>query len=93
MLEKTAVVSQATLQSYVGRYQLAPDIVMNIYRQGNQLFVQLTGQSSIPVFAASDRKFYIKVVNAQLEFVKENGRVSKVILYQDGSANVARRIR
>jgi hypothetical protein len=93
ILEKTKVVSQSTLQSYVGRYQLAPDMVMNITRQGNQLLVQLTGQSSIPIFAESDSKFYIKVVNAQLEFVKENGRVRKVILYQDGAANVAPRIR
>lgn len=92
-LEKNVLVSQAVLQQYVGRYQLSPDVVLNISRQGNQLFVQLTGQSSIPVYADTDRKFYIKVVNAQLEFVKQSGRVSKVILYQDGSANAAPRIK
>lgn len=92
-LEKNVVVSQAILQQYVGRYQLSPDVILNISRQGNQLFVQLTGQSSIPIYADTDRRFYIKVVNAQLEFVKQYGRVSKVILYQDGSANPAPRMR
>jgi len=91
--EKNTVVSQSVLQSYVGRYQLAPGMIMNIYRQANQLFVQLTGQSSIPVFAETDRRFYIKIVNAQLEFIKENGKVTKVILYQDGAANAAPRIK
>jgi CubicO group peptidase (beta-lactamase class C family) len=90
--EKNTIVSQSVLQSYVGRYQLAPGMIMNVYRQANQLFVQLTGQSSIPIFAETNLKFYIKAVNAQLEFVKENGRVTKVILYQDGAANVALRI-
>lgn len=90
--EKNKVVSQSILQSYVGRYQLAPGMILNIYRQANQLLVQLTGQSSIPIFAETDRKFYIKVVNARLEFLKEHGKVTKVILYQDGAANVAPRI-
>jgi hypothetical protein len=49
--------------------------------------------NAIPLFAEIDRKFYIKVVNAQLEFVKENGRITKVILYQDGAANAALRIK
>lgn len=91
--ERNKIVSQTILQSYVGRYQLAPGMILNIYRQANQLLVQLTGQSSIPIFAETDRKFYIKVVNAQLEFVKEKGKVTKVILYQDGAANIAPRVK
>ena len=93
LVDKNKAVSPSVLQSYTGRYQLAPGMIMNVYRQGNQLFVQLTGQSSIPVFAETDRRFYIKIVNAQLEFIKDKGRVTKVILYQDGAANIATRIK
>jgi hypothetical protein len=47
--------------------------------------VEATGQNKVEIFAESETKFFLKVVDAQLEFVKdETGKVGKVIFYQCG---------
>ena len=52
---------------------------------GEQMMTQLSGQPKLPVFAEADGKFFLKVVDAQLEFVKDaNGKVTDVILHQNG---------
>ncbi len=73
----------AKLAGYVGTYELAPGINLMITLDGNQLMTQLTGQGKIPIFAQSETTFFLKVVDAQLEFGKdENG--AYVILHQGG---------
>ena len=82
---KEVAVSPAILQTYVGTYELAPgfDIVMTV--EGGQLMTQATGQPKFPVFAESETKFFLKLVDAQLEFVKnDKGEVTHVILHQGG---------
>lgn len=81
---KDTDVPTETLQSYTGKYQLAPNFVMTITVNGKQIFAQATAQPQIEIFPESQTKFYVKVVEAKIEFVKENGKVSKMILYQNG---------
>jgi hypothetical protein len=46
--------------------------------------VQLTGQPKFPAFAESEDHFYLKVVSANLDFVKDSsGKVTSVILHQN----------
>jgi len=53
--------------------------------EGGQLMTQATGQPKFPVFAESETKFFLKLVDAQLEFVKnDKGEVTHVILHQGG---------
>ena len=47
--------------------------------------LQGTGQQKIEVFPTSELEYYSKIVDAQITFVKdENGRISKLILHQNG---------
>ena len=66
----------ATLETYVGAYPLvlAPTFVMTVTREGEQLFLQATGQPRFPIFAETETRFFLKVVDAQLTFVKDAGR-------------------
>ena len=74
-----------TLDDYVGDYQLAPGAVFKIFRRENQLFAQLTGQSAFPVFPYEADKFFYKVVDARLTFVRRaNGAIESLILDQGG---------
>ena len=74
------------LERYVGRYQLAPQFVLTVTREGDRLFVQATGQPRLEVFAEGERDFFYKVVDAQLTFVTGNeGPASRVILHQNGN--------
>ncbi len=91
--EKLLTLTDDILENYTGKYQLAPGAVLTVFTENHQLYVQLTGQNKIPLFAETERKFYMKVVDAQLEFVKDaSGNISKAILYQNGSANDAPRV-
>src|SRR5580693_1901121 len=69
---------------YVGRYQLAPNFILTITREGDRLFAQATGQPKFEVFAEGDKDFFLKVIDAQLTFVTDaSGPATAVILHQN----------
>ena len=72
------------LEAYVGEYRLAPTFSITVTREGNALFIQATGQPKFPLYAESETEFFLKVVDAQITFVKEDGRVSRLVLHQNG---------
>jgi serine-type D-Ala-D-Ala carboxypeptidase/endopeptidase len=82
----------AALEPLVGQYQLLPTFVLTITREGNRLFLQATGQPRFPIFAESETRFFLKVVDAQLTFVKDaSGKATDVVLHQNGLDQKARR--
>jgi CubicO group peptidase (beta-lactamase class C family) len=75
----------ATLSKYVGTYDLAPGVHMMIRLAGDHLTTQLTGQQQFPIFAESETKFFLKVVDAQVEFFTDaSGAVTHAVMYQNG---------
>ena len=82
----------AQLREYVGTYQLQPRVVIMIRLDGSQLTSQLSGQRALPIFPESESRFFLKDVDAQLEFVREGGRVSHAILHQSGRSQRAERV-
>jgi CubicO group peptidase (beta-lactamase class C family) len=78
---KEIAVPAATLSKYVGVYSLAPAVTLAIALDGDQLTTQLTGQGKLPIFAQSETMFFLKVVDAQLEFAAD---ASSVVLHQGG---------
>lgn len=79
--------------AYVGRYELAPTFIITITREANGLALQATDQPKFQLFAESETKFFLKVVDAQISFVKnEKGEVTHLILHQNGVDQRARKI-
>jgi CubicO group peptidase (beta-lactamase class C family) len=75
--------SPEILSRYAGNYELMPGFVLTITIEGERIFSQATGQGKIEIFPESETKFFLKVVEATLDFVKdEAGTYSKVILNQ-----------
>ncbi len=92
-IKTTATVAAATLEEYVGYYSLNPSVTIHITREGDSLFAQLTGQPRAPVFAASDTKFFYRVVEAELTFSRNaDGAVTAVTLHQGGADQKARKL-
>ncbi len=90
---KEVEVSAAVLRRYVGVYQLNPKITNTIRLTDGQLTTQLPGQPELPIFPESERKFFLKVVDAQVEFVTDDqGRVTHLVQYQGGRTQKAERI-
>ncbi len=91
---KEIVVEQAKLEPLTGVYELAPNFQLTITREGSSLFAQATGQSRFPLFAEAETEFFLKVVDAQISFVKDAaGKVSSLILHQGGANIPGKRIK
>jgi hypothetical protein len=74
------------LARYVGIYQLLGGRVMAITLENGQLISQITGQPKVPLFALEDGKFFPRVVDADLDFVKDaDGKVTSLTLHQNGN--------
>jgi len=71
--------------AYVGQYQLAPNFIITISKEGDRLMAQATGQPRFDLFPESETMFFLKVVDAKVTFVKdESGKVTHLILHQGG---------
>lgn len=93
MATEIVVVPEATLETYVGTYQLAPTFSIVVTRDGKQLFGQATGQPKFELFAKNEKEFYLKVVNAQVIFTVNNqGAVESLSLLQNGQHLVGKKI-
>ncbi len=87
-------VDESTLKTYTGKYRLSPEEVLTVSKTGKQLFIKLGDEDKNAIYPETINKFYLKVVDAQLEFIKDaKGNIKKAILYQDGSANDAPKIK
>ena len=83
----------AALQTYVGKYQLAPGAIFDVTTRDHRLYVQLSGQAAYPVSASAKDKFFYSVVDAQLAFERDaKGAVIAVTLHQNGIDQRAPRI-
>jgi CubicO group peptidase (beta-lactamase class C family) len=84
--ERTEVkVDPAVLARYVGTYELAPTFSITFTLEGDQLMTQATGQPKFPIYPESPTKFFLKVVDAEVEFFSDDKRqVSYIILHQGG---------
>ena len=82
---KEITLAPEVLARYVGTYEVTPKMNMTITLVDGQLMTQLTGQRALPLFAETETMFFLKVVDAQVEFVKdETGIVTHAIMQQGG---------
>jgi len=78
----------------VGDYELAPNFIFSIIRRGDKLISQATGQPEVEIFPESELRFFLKVVDAQVDFtVDSSGRVTGLVLHQGGRDLPARKIK
>ena len=77
----------ALLEGYTGSYEVAAGFVLTITRAGDRLFLQATGQPKFEIFPASETVFFLKVVDAEIEFTPAptpGGRSPRLVLHQGG---------
>jgi CubicO group peptidase (beta-lactamase class C family) len=82
---KVAEIDLKILDDYVGNYRLSEDFVIAVTRDDDRLFAQATGQPKAELFPESETDFFLKVVDAQVTFVRnEAGKVTHLVLHQGG---------
>lgn len=87
------LLAKELLDQYVGRYRLAPGVVLSISAAGGALAAQATGQGSAALYPLKSDEFEFRVVEARLQFQRgADGKVASVVLHQGGRAMPAPRI-
>ena len=91
---KEITLDPQTLSRYVGAYQMGNGPVMLVTLENNQLFTKLGNQQAIPIYPESKTMFFPKVVDAEIEFGKDDdkGRPTELILHQNGREMAADRL-
>jgi CubicO group peptidase (beta-lactamase class C family) len=84
-LFKEIEITEKVLQGYLGKYELAPEFIITITKNGNQMIAQATGQGEFEIYPKSENVFYLKVVEAQITFnFNEDRQVVSMTLLQGG---------
>jgi uncharacterized protein (TIGR03435 family) len=90
---KEITIDPKLFDAYVGRYELAPNVIFTVTRTENHFFAQLTGQDRLEVFPETTHDFFLKILDAQLTFVTDSqGRATELILHQNERDQHAKRI-
>ncbi len=84
-LVKEVKVSAEILETYNGKYEIAPGFYLTITSKEQQLFAQATGQPQFELFPKTQTEFYLKVVPASVTFnTDDSGKVESITLLQGG---------
>ena len=81
------------LDNYTGRYQVAPNLIFEITRDGDRLFAQGSAQVNgealalpkFELFAEGEKNFFARVADNQITFeTGAEGRATSLILHRAG---------
>jgi CubicO group peptidase (beta-lactamase class C family) len=87
-------VAENILATYVGEYEITPTFSFAITKEQERLFLQATGQEKVEIFAEAENRFFLKVNDAQLRFLKDDaGKITKAVLKQSGREIEAKKIK
>lgn len=80
--------------AYVGQYEIAPNVLLDVKKEGQKLMSQTTGQPKMELLPESEIEFFIKGFTAHFVFVRDaTGAVTKLIINQEGQRVTARKIK
>jgi CubicO group peptidase (beta-lactamase class C family) len=85
-------ISTEVFDDYVGDYELAPGFILTISREGDRFFAQATGQERFQIYASTEVDFFLKVVEANLTFGRDDadGPVTHMTFRQGGERRAAK---
>ncbi len=81
----TVTLAPAQLDALVGVYELSPSFAIEVKRVEDHLTGQATGQPAFRLFPSSESHFFLRVVAAEIDFVKDaSGAIVELVLHQNG---------
>ena len=84
-VKKEVELPDELLDKYLGKYELMPEFILTITREGKRVFVQATGQMRGEIFASEPHRFFSKDVNAEFIFHMDLfDQVTSLTLLQNG---------
>ena len=91
--QKEIEVSAKTLKTYVGKYEVAPNVIADVTTDEKHMFLQLTGQQKFEFIAIEEHTFYFKSLDVKVVFNPNKKRkIEKLTIYQNGQTVPAKKI-
>ena len=76
----------ADLLAYIGEFELMPGFTLTFRAEGDRFFVLATRQNELEMFGEAPRQFFLKEVDATIEFHPEaDGTVNRLTFTQGGA--------
>jgi len=90
---RTAIPVQPDIHgAYVGHYLSPAGPSLEITLTGERMFIRLAGQPPLQIFPETDTDFFLRVTPAQLGFVRAAGKVTGLVLHQNGRGQPMARV-
>lgn len=91
---KEIKMEEAELKNYEGKYELTPDFVITITVDKGKIYEQATGQEKIEIFPQKEDLFFLKAVEAQIRFERNDKKeVTGMVLLQNGAEMPGKKIK
>jgi len=80
--------------SYVGKYEVVPGVILTITREGDHLMAQNRSQSKGELLPSSETEYFARRVDILIKFVKDKqGTVTGLVISQNGRNFPAKKIK
>ena len=85
-------VDPTTFDALEGKYALNPALIVTVAREGDHLTAEPTGQDKVRLVPTGPNTFFVKEIEAKVEFVADDkGKIKHMVLHQGGE-HVAKKI-
>ncbi len=92
-LPATVELTEQELEPLVGQYKLKELGTASVTLDDGRLYLQLTGQPKIGIYAESKTRFYCRPVEASFDFeADDDGKIVRMVIHQNGLDVPAQRV-
>ena len=82
--KKEIVLTEDSLKTYIGIYELAPNMQMNVFVENGKLKVIAPGGDQVELTAEGADQFFLKGPEIEIKFLRENGAVVSMFVNMQG---------
>jgi CubicO group peptidase (beta-lactamase class C family) len=87
-------VDSALLRDYVGAYEIAPGVLLNISLEGGRLLNQVGDRPKVEIFPQTETCFFLKVADVRMIFERnDEGKVYQLAIRQGISDRFAKKVK
>lgn len=90
-LPQEVTLDAATLQEYPGVYALDNETRFTVLLREGAVWIRLTGQAFLRAFPSGKDRLFYKSVDAEIQFVRTEGKITSLTLFQNGRELNAKR--
>lgn len=82
IVKEAVTIDKSIYKKLTGEYQMG-GFLINVTTDSGELMIQATGQKPAQIFPLSELRYFLKVIDAEIEFIKDKaGEIKGLILYQ-----------